>query len=208
MNTSSAAKKISPAFGNTSETIQQTGKWMIVAPCLTLQQVIHGILKYLNARGQALGRLFSATSEHLFLRIQSGWLVQWLYPSGWGISPKDAAGGITNPGNILQGPIGIEGEFPPGDFTVVTGVLQDDLIVFKQPVNCFIVGNEFAFPMPDRELEFIQTARKNAGRRRHGLHLDPCVPEIAAVVVGQGHGLPQTFRARAPSHRIQATVPC
>ena len=37
MNTSSATKKNSPAFGNTSETIRQIGTWIEIIPCLGLR---------------------------------------------------------------------------------------------------------------------------------------------------------------------------
>jgi len=68
-----------------------------------------------------------------------------------GHQTKEPAAGITYPGDIFKGPIGVQGPPAVGRVSVFVSILKGDLIVFKKTVNGFTLSVKLAFSMPDRE---------------------------------------------------------
>jgi hypothetical protein len=84
-------------------------------------------------------------------------------------------------------PLGLWGNRAGGGSAVRQGVLHGDLVVVRQLFRSHLWGIKLALTVPDRHIQGLHAAGKYAGRIGIDGHPHPLIPEIPAVVIGQGH---------------------
>ncbi len=97
------------------------------------------------------------------------------------------AGGIANPGNILNRSIGVMGKNAVCRSAVRQAIAQCDLVVFLQAVDDGSICMEFSLTVADREFEPIHSLCKHTGGVWVSLERYPLVPEVAAIMEGEGN---------------------
>ena len=81
-----------------------------------------------------------------------------------GHETEDPTGGVADPGDIMQGAVGVFGKTALGRIPVGKGVTQGYLFVFDKALEGRRIGEKLTFPMPNGKLQVIQTLCKNARR--------------------------------------------
>jgi hypothetical protein len=102
-----------------------------------------------------------------------------------GHQAKNPTGGITYPGNIIYGAVGVKRKLLFGRLTVRHGILNHDLVMIAKSLDNGIFGIKFAFTVPNREFYQSESPGKHTGGRGIDLQPDPFIPEIATIIKGQ-----------------------
>jgi hypothetical protein len=137
------------------------------------------------------GRIFQATLDALPPSRPLGVVGPAVECLGMGHQSKNTATGVADAGDVADRPIGVGWKLAGGRLTIRSGVLDDHLLVLHQGVDNGIGRHKLAFAMPNGQFQLLHaTGKDTAGGRVHRQG-HPVVPEIAAVVKGQGHGTPR-----------------
>ena len=102
--------------------------------------------------------------------------------------PENPAGWIAHPGNVVQGPVGIERECAVGRFPVCQDISERHLMRVNKPADDRLIRIKFPLTVSYGKFHLSQPFCKNARRCRVDCQRDPVIPEISTVIERERHG--------------------
>ena len=103
-----------------------------------------------------------------------------------GHEAEDPATGITYTGDVFKGPIWVEGPLTTRRSSILSGILQNHLMIRDELPDVMIRGIYLSFPMSYGEFQGRKSLGKNTWRILIYLEIHPRINKIARVVIGDG----------------------